>query len=224
MRNKRLQAIADCVIQDCIMADIGTDHAYLPCELIRSSKAVKCYACDIAEGPLNSAKATIEQERMQDKIVPILCPGLKDVPSDANVAVIAGMGWMTCKIILEEDFNKLSQFDQVLIQVNRDVAHLRSWLMEHQFEIELEKVVHDRLFYTIIGFNPKHKKHVVLNQEEILFGPMLLKHPDQDCLDYFQFLYNQNETILQKMNRDSNKANHLKWQNEILKKQLDYAG
>ena len=165
MKNKRLQAIADCVINDCIMADIGTDHAYLPCELIHSKKAVKCYACDIAEGPLNSAKATIEQERLQDKIEPILCPGLRDVPKDANVAVIAGMGWMTCKIILEDDFDKLSQFDQILIQVNRDVSHLRTWLMNHQFEIELEKVVHDRLFYTILGFNPKHKKNYVLTEE-----------------------------------------------------------
>lgn len=220
MKNQRLQTIADCVLENSIVADIGTDHAYLPCELISSGKALKCYACDIAEGPLNSAKETIKNARYEDKIETILCPGLKDVPSDANVAVIAGMGWMTAEKILEDDFDKLEQFDQILIQVNRDVVLLRKWLMEHHFPILLEKTVHEKMFYEIVGFNPKKKQCYSLSKEQLFFGTQLTQEPDEATLAHYRFVYKQNEAILSQLNPQSDKAKELLWQNHFLQEMI----
>ena len=124
MKNKRLQAILDCLEGPCILADIGTDHGYLPCEAIRINKAQFCYACDIAEEPLKRAEKTIQNAHMEDRVKTILCPGLTDVPKDADAVVIAGMGWHTVKMILENDFERLSQFSQIVIQVNREVESL----------------------------------------------------------------------------------------------------
>lgn len=220
MKNQRLQTIADCVISNSIVADIGTDHAYLPCELISEGKALKCYACDIAEGPLHCAQETIKNAGYQDKIETILCPGLKDVPFDANVAVIAGMGWMTAEKILEDDFDKLEQFDQILIQVNRDVALLRKWLMNHHFPIMIEKTVHEKMFYEIIGFNPKKKEAYSLSKEQLLFGVHRSVDLDEATLEHYRFIYKQNQGILEQLNPESDKAKELLWQNRFLQEKI----
>lgn len=145
MLSVRLKAIADCVPEGTIVADIGTDHAFLPVELIASGKIKRAYACDIGTGPLEHARATVVEAGLQAQISLILTPGLEKVPQDAQVAVIAGMGWMTAKEILENDFERLGQFQRILVQVNREVASLRRWIMDHGFEIVTEKLVHDRL-------------------------------------------------------------------------------
>ena len=95
MLSVRLKAIADCVPEGTIVADIGTDHAFLPVELIASGKIERAYACDIGTGPLEHARATVAEAGLQAQISLILTPGLEKVPQDAQVAVIAGMGWMT---------------------------------------------------------------------------------------------------------------------------------
>lgn len=220
MKNQRLQAIADCIPAGSIVADIGTDHAYLPCELITSGKAVKCYACDIAEGPLKSAQATIKQEKLESQITTLLCPGLKDVPADANVAVIAGMGWITAKSILEDDFLKLEQFDLFLIQVNRDVPYLRQWLIEHNFGITIEKVIQDRMFYTILGFEPKKRQFTFLNRAQLLFGPLLMEQRSDSVRAYYHFLLEKNKSILSRLHPASEKGKDLFWQIEVLEQLL----
>lgn len=222
MKNKRLQAIADCVPVGSIVADIGTDHAYLPCELIKSGKALYCYACDINEKPLAMAKLTIESEHMQDCIETILCPGLEKVPQEANVAIIAGMGWMTAEIILENDFKKLNQFDLVLVQVNRDVPYLREWLMHHQFEIMIEKIVFDRFHYCIVGFSSKQPLNYSLSKEELLFG-LLLDAKEPECRSYYLSIIEKNNQILARLDSTNQKAKELLWQNEVLEKRLSRA-
>ena len=151
MLSVRLKAIADCVPEGTIVADIGTDHAFLPVELIASGKIERAYACDIGTGPLEHARATVAEAGLQAQISLILTPGLEKVPQDAQVAVIAGMGWMTAKEILENDFERLGQFQRILVQVNREVASLRRWIMDHGFEIVTEKLVHDRHYYQIVS-------------------------------------------------------------------------
>lgn len=220
MKNQRLQAIADCIPVGSIVADIGTDHAYLPCELILSAKAVKCYACDIAEGPLQSAQATIKQQKLENQVITLLCPGLKLVPADANVAVIAGMGWITAKSILEDDFSKLGQFDLFLIQVNRDIPYLRQWLIEHDFAITIEKVIQDRMFYTILGFEPKKRQTMSLNREQLLFGPLLMEQRSASVRAYYRFLLEKNQAILRRLHPESEKGKELLWQIEVLEQLL----
>ncbi len=204
MLDKRLQAIADRIPQHSIVADIGTDHGYLPVELINLNKAKFCYACDIAEGPLNSAKKTIERARLEDKINTILCNGLNKVPTDANVAVIAGMGWMTAKTILEDDFHRLNQFDLIIVQINRDAHLLREWIITNNFNIEFEEVVYHRHYYVIIGFNPKKINTEDYTVLEVYFGKALLNSKNNVTREYFEYLIKKKEAILNKINKDDN--------------------
>lgn len=95
--DRRLKTVAGFVRPDCSVADIGTDHGYIPCYLYQQG-ARELYACDILEKPLAAAKATMalygipeKTENNAEGIALILCDGLDGVPPVEDV-VIAGMG------------------------------------------------------------------------------------------------------------------------------------
>lgn len=207
MLSVRLKAIADCVPEGTIVADIGTDHAFLPVELIASGKIKRAYACDIGTGPLEHARATVAEAGLQAQISLILTPGLEKVPQDAQVAVIAGMGWMTAKEILENDFERLGQFQRILVQVNREVASLRRWIMDHGFEIVTEKLVHDRHYYQIVGFR-KASQPVVYTEAQLQYGPFLLARREPVFIEYYHYRKAKLERIARQI-EDPNKRSEI---------------
>ena len=105
--NQRLKAISALVPSGTILADIGTDHGYLPIDLVKRGICPKAYACDVAEGPLSVAKTNIASEHLEGKVFAILSDGFIQVPEDADCAVIAGMGWYTAQAILERAEERL---------------------------------------------------------------------------------------------------------------------
>ncbi len=95
--DRRLKAVAELVRTDKRIADIGTDHAFIPCYLFQQGARV-LFACDILEGPLSAARSTMELYGIKEKtdesgegISLILCDGLDGVPQVDDV-IIAGMG------------------------------------------------------------------------------------------------------------------------------------
>ena len=95
-----------------------------------TGKCDKCYACDVVEGPLECAKRTIKEYNCEGKVIPILSNGFDNVPYDANVAVISGMGYETMKMILEA--NDISHFKRLILQANNDVYdNADSTLFDH---------------------------------------------------------------------------------------------
>ncbi len=220
MKNIRLQTVLDCIPKGSIIADIGTDHAYLPCEAIKQGKSNQCYACDIASGPLRQAEKTIHEYGFINQVTTILCPGLKLVPKDANVCVIAGMGWHTAHQILEDDFEKLSQFNMILVQLNKDVDKLREWISKNHFEIVIEKITfEDDHYYEIVGFVAK-KSNLDYDYDEIMFGPCLIKDMNDLTRQYYLYRKDKLENILQQMDQSLAKAIELQKELEHLKQIL----
>lgn len=146
--SKRIREIEKLIPDGSIVADIGCDHAYLDCLAVKHQKAIKCYACDVHQGPLENAKKTIFEMQCQDYVFPILSNGLENVPEDADVCVISGMGYETMKMILEK--GNLEQFKTLILQANCDVNLLRRWLISHQFKIVNEKTIKEGHYYTIV--------------------------------------------------------------------------
>ena len=80
--SKRLQAIADLITkykQGEILADIGTDHAYLPVYLVEEGVIEKAYACDIASGPINASIETIQLHQLEKQVIPLLGSGMNPI-------------------------------------------------------------------------------------------------------------------------------------------------
>lgn len=102
--NLRLNKLATMVDQDARIADIGTDHAYLPIELVKSGKVNFAIASDIGKGPLDNAKQDIKEAGLEGKIETRLGAGLETISAKDNIdtIVIAGMGGNLMSQILND--------------------------------------------------------------------------------------------------------------------------
>lgn len=169
--SSRLEKIAEKVPQGAILFDVGSDHAYLPCSLVLRGQCPKAYAADLRQGPLQAAQKNITRYSLQGKVVPLLSDGLEKLQEDATCLSIAGMGCHTAIEILEK--GRLSQFEVVIVQVNRKVEIFRSWLNSKNYGILSEDVVEDDgFYYEVIVFSPHICRHY--SDIEILLGPNLL--------------------------------------------------
>ena len=139
----RLNAVANLIKNNKIVADIGTDHASLPIFLVKEGRCNKVYAADINVGPLESAKKNISDANLTEKIETILSDGLKNVPHDAEEISIAGMGGkLIAEIIDAAPFTK-SQKVGLILQPMSNASFLRRYLYENGYYIVKEIAFED---------------------------------------------------------------------------------
>ena len=91
--SKRLLMVGDMVRKGSVLADIGTDHAYLPVYLIQKGVCPEAIAADLREMPLKNAKETVIENQLTDKVTLMLSDGLDSIPElSADDITLAGMG------------------------------------------------------------------------------------------------------------------------------------
>ena len=137
MLTERLNCIINYV--NCeTAADIGTDHGYVPTELIRTSRAKRVIATDVREGPLNAAIENIKKNGMEDIIEARLGSGLSVLkPKEADVCIIAGMGGeLICDII--SSHMETARSMTLILQPMNAQYELRKFLIEKGFTIVKE--------------------------------------------------------------------------------------
>ena len=137
--NKRLLSVAEEVRQDAIVADIGTDHAYLPIFLLKSGKARFAYLTDINEGPLERARQNAEAAGVSDRTECILTDGIAAL-SELPITdfCICGMGGeLIADIISKAPFVRKCGIRLILQPMSREGA-LRKFLLSEGFQIERE--------------------------------------------------------------------------------------
>ena len=140
----RLQAVADLVPNDAAMADIGTDHAYLPVWLLLEGKIRRAIAADLRDGPLDRAKLTATEYDCRENICFRLCDGLSGItPEEVDTIVIAGMGGETIAAILEAAPWTRNQNYTLLLQPMSAQNDLRSWLWRNGFDVVKEQIVRE---------------------------------------------------------------------------------
>lgn len=148
--SKRLQAVADFVRQGARVADVGTDHGYLPVYLIENGISPSAVASDINEGPLNSCKLLVSQRCLQDKIKCAISNGLQNINADdIDDVIIAGMGGELIAAILS-DCSAVRDKHLILNPMTHSEI-TRSWLYLNGFLIKNDIIVKDgKHFYNII--------------------------------------------------------------------------
>ncbi len=134
--DQRLLACAQYVREGSRIADIGTDHAYLPTYLVQSGKTALAYACDVNEKPLLSAKETIQKYGVQQNVSLRLCNGLEAIEkAEVDDIVIAGMGGELIIEILSACSYIKSENLRLILQPMSKAHLLRRFLCENGFEI-----------------------------------------------------------------------------------------
>ena len=179
--SKRLQLIADVIDkykQGSVLADIGTDHGYLPCYLVENKIISKAYACDVAKGPYDSSVETIKQYNLQDRVFPLLGNGLNPILNrKVDMISIAGMGsYLICEI-LDEHREYLKNVQVLFLQSNANNDHLRKYLFSHDWIIIDEKMVKDAgHIYEVMVVTSRKNKAVTYSQKDVEFGPVLINN------------------------------------------------
>ncbi|MBS3947725.1 MAG: SAM-dependent methyltransferase [Dethiobacter sp.] len=172
----RLAAIAELVPADSIVADIGTDHAYLPVYLVQEQISRRVVASDIHSAPLAQARATVAAFNCLYKIDLRLGNGLQVLRTEDEVdtVVIAGLGGRTITLLLEEGREKLNSVQHLILQPMNDAGVLRVYLARHGFALERESLVLEgRRLYEVILARPGQEKEA--DQFRLALGPRLLE-------------------------------------------------
>jgi tRNA (adenine22-N1)-methyltransferase len=178
--SKRLQSIVSFVPYNSIVADIGTDHGYVPFKLIESRKSKKIIATDISNESLKKTISQIKKDVMlNEKIITRVGYGLEPIkPFEVDTVIIAGMGGILISDILKQDIKKTDSFVNFILQPMVASTELRVFLNKNCFEIiDEDLVAEDGFIYEVIYA----KRGLELISDEIYFeiGRKLIqkRHP-----------------------------------------------
>lgn len=166
------------VDQNARLADIGSDHAYLPVELVNDQVINYAIAGEVAEGPRDRSLEDIKKYQLADKIDVRLGDGLSVIEPADNIdtVVIAGMGGILISDILNRATKEqLQNVETLILQPNIGEPLVRQWLINHHFSIIDEDIVEDEHhIYEII--KAKYTDDVKeLSGAEMLMGPVLIQ-------------------------------------------------
>ena len=152
----RLQLLADLVPQNARLADVGTDHGYLPVYLLQKKYITSAIAADIGAEPLEHARRTARQYGVEEQLRFLRCDGLQGIdPKDVDTVVIAGMGGETIIHILSQAPWTKNGDTMLLLQPMTKQEELRRWLNENGYAQYAERLVRDKNYlypvFTVCG-------------------------------------------------------------------------
>lgn len=148
----RLQMTADLAPEGARLADVGTDHAYLPAALILEGKIPWAIAADLRQGPLDRARATVRECGLTGRVAFRLCDGLTGIqPGEVDAVVIAGMGGETIAAILSAAPWVRTGNVPLILQPMSSFPDLRGWLQGNGFAIQEERLAREgEILYTAL--------------------------------------------------------------------------
>ena len=172
----RLERVAAHVPAGARLADIGSDHGYLPVALMRRGAITAAVAGELAATPFHSAQRTVRDNGLQARISVRLANGLAalEAADEISALTICGMGGETIRDILERGKTRLSGQERLILQPNGGEQPLRQWLMDNGYSILCEEVLRENRFdYEIIV--AERTGPVSYSPEQLYFGPLQMQ-------------------------------------------------
>ena len=178
--SQRLQAIADLVPEGAKVADIGTDHGFLPCYLAQSGKAELVIACDVNAQPLALAQKNITDYNVGDTVSTRLGNGLAVLkPGEVDTVTIAGMGGALMIEILDASPMVVDRLKRIVLQPNVGAEAVRIWAEKNRWQIVAEELVKENDIFSVIIVLEQGRSDRFKSAVELYLGPKLLAehHP-----------------------------------------------
>ena len=220
---ERLQTVAAMVPPCHTMADIGTDHGYVPAYLALSGQCRRVLASDIAKGPCQAAEETRNRYNLHDQMEVRTAPGLQGLDiGEAEAVVIAGMGGATIVSVLEESPDIAASVQTFVLQPMNAGSLLRQWLTHHGYRIAEEALCKENgHIYNIL--KAVHTEETTeLQPLEAELGPCILKKKPSLWVEYIQEKANHYRRLLRQMESSRAAMNSDKYKNlENLLSQVD---
>ncbi|MBD8069175.1 tRNA (adenine(22)-N(1))-methyltransferase [Bacillus sp. PS06] len=216
--SKRLEAVASNIPSDSILADIGSDHAYLPCYAYLKGQIVSAIAGEINEGPFRSAQEQVMKSNLADVIEVRKGNGLEVIdPNEVDCITIAGMGGTLITTILEEGSRKLEGVSRLILQPNIGAINIRKWLLAEGWEITSETILEEdgKIYEIIVADRGNPEKPYDDIEAGLLLGPFLLKEKNEAFIKKWTHEKQHWMTILTNLQQAEPTAENMKKQNEI---------
>ncbi|MET3195940.1 tRNA (adenine(22)-N(1))-methyltransferase TrmK [Bacillus sp. OAE603] len=190
----RLKRVFDYIPEGTRLADIGSDHAYLPCYAVLNKRCTSAIVGEITEGPFNSARSTIRQSGLEGIVEARMGDGLEVLtPNEVDVITIAGMGGSLIASILEKGKEKLQGVETLVLQPNIGAYQIRNWLDQEGYSLIKEDILEeDTKIYEILvaSKSSTYKPYSDSKNKEMFIGPHLM--------------HNQNDVFKKRWNHELN--------------------
>lgn len=198
----RLETIASFVRKGSKIADIGTDHGYIPIYLVKEKVAASAIAMDIRKGPLERAKAHIAAYGLSDQISTRLSDGLAELkPGEADTVIIAGMGGELVIHILEEGKHMWGSVAHWILSPQSELDKVRRYLEQKEFAVQREEMLMDEGKYYVV-MDIVQGKMEYGREIEYKYGRELLRQKSPVLLSYLQKEKGQLEVILYEVSKN----------------------
>ena len=197
--SKRLYAVAGLVTEGASVADIGTDHGYVPIYLVERGIASKVIALDVNQGPLNRARMHIVGHGLGDRIETRLSDGLARIrPGEVDTVIVSGMGGPLTIRILQEGKEVADQLNTLILQPQSEICRVRRFLTENGYRIEQEDMVlEDGKYYPVMRV--VHGTKEPYEEWEYLYGKRLLEARHPVLLEFLKRELRIKESILEQL-------------------------
>lgn len=199
--SKRLKAVADLVTDGYEMADIGTDHGYIPIWLVEQKKIPSAIAMDINKGPLEKAKENIALHNLTSYIITRLSDGMKNLDSgEVKSVVIAGMGGNLAIKILEDVKDRELGICEWILQPQSELGKVRNYLNTSGYRIIQEDMVFDEgKFYPMMKVIRGETERY--SAAELCYGKLLLKEKHKVLKEFLEKEWKLKHEIYDKLQK-----------------------
>ena len=222
--SKRLSSVALFIPEGAKLADIGSDHAYLPCHVVKAGKVPYAVAGEVVEGPYLSAKKQVETEGLTGTIDVRKGNGLEVIaPGEVDCITIAGMGGALIASILEEGKIKLEGVKRLVLQPNISAISIRLWLLENGWSLVNEAILEEdgKIYEILVAEIGDSKAAYTGNMEwELLLGPYLSKEKNSAFIQKWTLEQKNWQRILDQMAQSSQTEENIEKTKDLEKKIL----
>lgn len=218
----RLKAIAGFVDKGETVADVGTDHGFLPLYLLDKGVSPKVILTDVSPGSLDKARLScIEyfdrefEKRMGSDFELRLGDGLEPIlPGETETVIMAGMGGLLMSEIMGQDIGKTRTFRKFILQPRNNVGRLRKWLYLSGFLIAEETLVRERnriceILKVIPAGTAKRKNLKAADMEEDVmfeYPDMLVDEPNPLTEEYLRVHLEKEQAIRDRIIKGSDRS------------------
>lgn len=207
--SKRMKAVAAMVTKGNVVADIGTDHGYVPIALIQQKKIPRAIAMDINKGPLKHATEHIAMCQLEDYIETRLSDGVESLKvKEADSIVIAGMGGELVIHILTQGEEVCREAKELILQPQSELRRVRRFLRENKYKIiDEDMILEEGKYYPMMKVIPVEEdpfwegmpKHIVAPCD--MYGPILLKNGNPTLRKFLVKQHKQLTKILHELEK-----------------------
>ena len=226
--SERMLMAAKMVRRGNAVADIGTDHAYLPAWLVLNGISPKALACDVRKGPLENAAKTVEQYGIEEKITLRLSDGFDEIePFEAQDFIMCGMGGTLMEELVSRTYWLKDKSKRIIVQPQSHPEDIRRFFVENGFEILFEdactdagklycaiaaeytgNIIEKPLSYIYTGELPKCKKPDAKKYLENILSRLKTKfdaekiHGTAERAEYLEKIIAETEVTINEMQTD----------------------